>query len=59
MNVLGAELRGEAVNRLVGFLADGFLHLHLENEVRAALQIEPELDLVAEILLHLRPGRRK
>ena len=30
--------------------ADGFLHLHLKNQVRAALQVQPELDLVREII---------
>src|SRR6266403_305189 len=54
VNILGAQLVGQTVDRLVRFLGNGFLHLHLENQVRAALQVEAELNLTAEIVLHLR-----
>ena len=58
-DALGAHLRRQSVDGLVGFLSDGFLHLHLENQVRAALQVQPQLDLPREIVLDLREGRRE
>ena len=36
-NVFGAQLAGETVDGLIGFLRNGFLDLHLENQVRAPL----------------------
>ena len=35
-----AQQGGDVIDCLIGFLADGFLHLHLKNQVRAALQIQ-------------------
>ena len=35
-----ANLLGELIHRLVAALADGFIHLHLQDEVAAALQIQ-------------------
>ncbi len=62
MNVLGAQLANQAVDGLIGFLGDGFLHLHLEDEMRSALKVEAELDLVAKVIFYLlqrgRKGRR-
>jgi len=55
-NALIAQLPVEAIHHLVRFLRDGVLHLHLKNQVRAALQVEPELDLVPEVVLDLRDG---
>ncbi len=49
-NVLGTQLRGQAIHRLVGFLRDGFLHLNLEDQVRPALEVQTELDLVLEVV---------
>ncbi len=46
---LVAKLLGYIVQDLVGFLADRFLHLHLEDQVRSALQVQTELDAIGEI----------
>jgi len=46
-----AQLLRQTVDHLVGFLRDRFLHLHLQHEVRAALQVQAEFDLLAEIAL--------
>jgi len=54
-----AQLLGQAVHHLIGFLSDGFLHLHLQYEVRAALQVQTEVDLLGEIVLKLRERRWK
>ena len=48
-NILGAQLRRQAIYGLVGLLRDGFLHLNLEDQVRAALQVKTELNLVLEV----------
>ena len=53
-DVLAAQPGGHALDHLVGLLRDGLLHLHLNHELRAALQVEPELDLVSEIIFQLR-----
>ena len=42
------------VEGLIGLLADGLIHLHLQNQVRAALQVEPELDAPGKIVAQLR-----
>ncbi len=52
-NALLAHLARESVQRLIRLLRDGFLHLHLQNQVRAALQVESQLDLVSEIIFQL------
>ncbi len=44
------------VDSLVAALADGFVHLHLQDQVAAALQIQTQLDAVGEVLLHLAPA---
>ncbi len=44
MNVLFAELGDQVVVRLVGLLPNGFVHLHLQDQMRAALRVQPELD---------------
>ena len=49
LDVLVAQQRREMVEGLVGFLADGFLHLHLQDQVRAALQVQAELDALRKI----------
>ena len=51
-----SQLWIEAIHHLIGFLRDGILHLNLKNQVRAALQVEAELNLMAEIVLDLRDG---
>ena len=53
-NILVAQLLRQTVHHLVGFLRDRFLHLHLQHEVRAALQVQAEFDLLAEIVFDLR-----
>ena len=55
-NIFSSELRGQAVHGLIGFLRDGFLHLDLQDQVRAALQVEAELDLARKIIFYLRDG---
>jgi hypothetical protein len=57
MDILLAQLRGEPVHGLIGFLGHGFLHLHLQDQVCAALQVKSELDLMREIILERRVGR--
>ena len=49
-NILGAELSGDAIDRLIGLLGNGFLHLDLQNHVGAALKVQTKLDLVREKL---------
>ncbi len=49
-NVLAAQPSGDAIDHLVGLLGNGLLHLHLQNEVRATLEIQSELDLVRKII---------
>ena len=44
MDVLVAELRGQMIERLIGLLADGLVHLHLQDQMRAALQVQAQLD---------------
>ncbi len=44
----------ELIDGFVAALPDGFLHLHLQHQVAAALQVQPELDAVREVLLDLR-----
>ena len=51
VNILRAHLADQPVDGLIGFLRDGFLRLHLQDQVRAALQVEAELDLVAKLSL--------
>src|SRR5258707_9460883 len=58
-DVFRAKLAGQTVHRLVRLLRDGFLHLPLKNQVRAALQVETQLDLVGEIVFQLREGSRR
>ena len=53
VNILGAQLSDKAVNGLVRFLGNGFLHLHLKNQVRAALEVQAQPDLVAEIIFYV------
>ena len=57
IHILFVNLLGELVHRLIAALADGFVDLHLQNQVAAAFEVEAELDAVREILLHLRQGR--
>ena len=59
VHIFFAQLFGELVDRLVAALADGFVHLHLQDQVAAALKIQTQLDAVGEILLHLRQRRGK
>ena len=51
---------GEAVDGSVGFLGHSFLYLDLQDQVRAALEVEPEFNLPFEIILDLcqRGGER-
>ena len=49
----------EMVDGLIAALADGFIHLHLQDEVAAAFQIQPQLDAVGEVCLQLLGGRGK
>src|SRR5713101_6788579 len=58
LDVLFPELRHDALQHLVRFLADRLLHLYLEDEVRAALQVQAELDVVGEIRLDAGPRSR-
>ena len=58
-NIFRAHLRRQAIDGLIGLLRDGFLRLHLKDQVRAALQVEAELDLVREIILDLRERGRE
>jgi len=58
-DIFVAQLFRQAVHHLVGFLRDGLLYLHLQNQVRAALQIQAELDLSAEVVFDLRHRGRK
>ena len=46
------------VERLIGFRADGFLHLHLQNQVRSTLEVQTKLDAIGEIRLQGRIGLR-
>ena len=46
MNIFVAQLLGQPVHHLIGFLRDGFLHLYLQHQVRAALQVQAEMDLL-------------
>ena len=52
-NIFSAELRGDAINSLIGLLGDGFLNLDLQDDVGAALKVETKLDLVREVILQL------
>ncbi len=57
MDVLVAQLRGQVIERLIGLLADGLVHLHLQDQVRAALQVQAQLDALPEIVAQLRQPR--
>src|SRR6266851_4797900 len=46
---LVAKLLGDIVQDLIGFLADRLLHLHLQDQVRAALQVQTKLNAVGKI----------
>src|SRR5205807_10136517 len=59
MNIFRAQQGGQAVHGRVRLLRDGFLDLNLEDEVRAALEVEAELDLFGEIVLHPRDRGRE
>jgi len=41
------------MSRKVESCAESMLHLHLKNQVRAALEIQAEPDLVAEIIFYV------
>lgn len=56
---LSRGLRGQMVESLVGLLAHRLIHLHLQDQVRAALQVEPQLDARPKILAQLSQGRGK
>src|SRR5262249_43800330 len=58
-NSFVAQLPVEPVHHLIRFLRDSVLDLHLKNQVCTALQVKTELDLTAEVVLHLRNGRWK
>src|SRR5260370_29965881 len=58
-DILVPELAGQPVHRLVRFLADGFLHLHLQDQVRPALQVQSELNLLRKISLDDCQGLRE
>ena len=58
-NSLVTQLTFEAVHHLICFLRDGVLHLDLQYQVRATLQVKTELDLVTEVVFDLRDGCRK
>ena len=55
-DIFVAQLFGQPVHHLIGFLRDGFLHLNLQDEVGAALQVEAKPDLLAEVVLDLGHG---
>ncbi len=59
VNILLAHRGGQTIDCLVGFLRHRFLDLHLQRKVRAALQIETQLDLVLEIVFDLGEGGRE
>src|SRR5882762_110529 len=44
-----AKRLGDIVQDLIGFLADRLLHLHLQNQMCSALQVQTELNAVGEI----------
>ena len=46
----------QPLDRLVGVGLEGVLHLHLQNQVAAALQIEAQLDVLLEVLRQLAPA---
>ena len=54
IDVLVVQLLRELIDRFVAALPDGLVHLHLQHEVAAALEVKPKLDAVGEVLLHLR-----
>ena len=50
VDVLLLEIFLQALHRLVGIGLHGVLHLDLQHQVAAALQIETQTDVVLEIL---------
>ncbi len=59
VNIFRAHLADQPVHSLIGLLRNRFLHLHLQNQVRSALQVQAQLDLVAEIIFDLLDGGRE
>jgi len=53
VNIFRAQLSDKPVDGLVRFLCNRFLHLHLKNQVGTALEVQAELDLVAEIIFYV------
>jgi hypothetical protein len=60
-DALVPQLAIEPIHHLIGLLRDCFLHLDLNNQVRAALQVKAKLDLMTEVILDLpkRGGKRR
>src|SRR5262249_41691005 len=57
VDVLIAQLGGQVVEGLIGILADGLVHLNLQDQVRAALQVQAQLDALAEVIAQRGGGR--
>ena len=53
VDIFRAHLAGQPVHGLIRLLRDGFLRLHLQNQVRAALQVQTQFDLTAEIIFQI------
>ena len=53
-DVLLLELVLQPLDGLVGVRLDGILHLNLQHQVAAALQIETQADVLLEVLRQLR-----
>ncbi len=53
-NIFLTHLRRQPLHRLIRFLRHRFLRLHLQHQVRPALQVQSQLDLMTEVILQLR-----
>ena len=54
VDIFAAQHGGDAVDGSVGFLRDGFPHLNLKNQVAPTLEVQAKLNLILEIVFHLR-----
>src|SRR5277367_2542497 len=58
-DIFGVQLTGELIDGFVAPLANRFLHLNLQDQMAAALQIEPKLDAIRNVLAKLSKRRGK
>ncbi len=56
IDVLIVQSLLQRVVGLIGALADGFIHLHLQDEMAAAAKVEPEMNAVGKVLPDLPEG---